>query len=244
MTATAIANRHPVQSQGLLSRSLSLLVRVLFGLLLALVFSILLEWLGMIFGWPEEGLAHSQRLLAQELEYLQADFRQSLLTADPLAYVERFAEVFHDGLFEATGIIALIDWLNTSTSSADSRFLNALRASYQSVADFIAAAFVISQVFAVRLAVLTLAMPAFLLFSVMALVDGLVRRDLRRWGGGRESSFIYHHAKQALFPALTLPWIIYLGLPVSLHPNGVILPFATLFALSLTITAATFKKYL
>jgi integrating conjugative element membrane protein (TIGR03747 family) len=244
MTATAIANRHPVQSQGLLSRCLSLLVQVLFRLLLALVFSILLEWLGMIFGWPEEGLNHSRRLLTRELGYLQADFHQSLLTTDPLDYVERFAEAFHNGLFEATGVIALSQWLSKPAHANDPGFLNALREGYQWVADFIAAAFVISQVFAVRLAVLTLAMPAFVLFSVVALVDGLVRRDLRRWGGGRESAFVYHQAKRALFPALALPWIIYLGLPVSLHPNGVILPFATLFALSLTVTAATFKKYL
>jgi hypothetical protein len=32
----------------------------------------------------------------------------------------------------------------------------------------------------VCLAVLTLAMPAFLLFSLVALVEGLVQRDLRR----------------------------------------------------------------
>jgi hypothetical protein len=31
---------------------------------------------------------------------------------------------------------------------------------------------------------------------------------------------------------------------VSLHPNFIILPFALLFALALTVTAATFKKYL
>ena len=50
----------------------------------------------------------------------------------------------------------------------------------------------VTQLFSVRLAILTLAMPVFLLFSLVALVDGLVQRDLRRWGGGRESSFVYH----------------------------------------------------
>jgi integrating conjugative element membrane protein (TIGR03747 family) len=79
---------------------------------------------------------------------------------------------------------------------------------------------------------------------VVALVDGLVQRDLRRWGGGRESAFIYHHVKKLLFPSLLLAWIVYLGLPFSLHPNFVILPFAGLFAFAVTVTAGTFKKYL
>jgi integrating conjugative element membrane protein (TIGR03747 family) len=102
----------------------------------------------------------------------------------------------------------------------------------------------VTQLFAVRLAILTLAMPIFLLFSLVALVDGLVQRDLRRWGGGRESSFVYHYAKKAAFPLVVLTWVIYLALPFSLHPSWVIVPFATLFALTVAVTASTFKKYL
>jgi len=78
----------------------------------------------------------------------------------------------------------------------------------------------------------------------VALVDGFVQRDLRRWGGGRESSFVYHWAKRSALPLLVLSWVIYLALPVSLHPSLVVLPFATLFALSVAVTASSFKKYL
>lgn len=87
-------------------------------------------------------------------------------------------------------------------------------------------------------------MPVFLLFSLLALVDGLVQRDLRRWGGGRESSFVYHYAKKAALPLVVLAWITYLALPFSLHPTFVVMPFAMLFALSVAVTASTFKKYL
>jgi hypothetical protein len=41
-----------------------------------------------------------------------------------------------------------------------------------------------------------------------------------------------------------LAWIIYLGLPFSVHPNVVIVPFAGLFVLAVAVTASTFKKYL
>jgi hypothetical protein len=42
----------------------------------------------------------------------------------------------------------------------------------------------------------------------------------------------------------SLRWVIYLALPFSLHPSFVVLPFATLFALSVAVTVSTFKKYL
>lgn len=102
----------------------------------------------------------------------------------------------------------------------------------------------ITEVFAVRLAVLIMALPAFVLLGLMGLTDGLVQRDIRRWSGGRESSFVYHWAKKLLYPALILPWILYLAIPSSLHPNLVVLPFAILFALSVRVMASMFKKYL
>jgi hypothetical protein len=43
---------------------------------------------------------------------------------------------------------------------------------------------------------------------------------------------------------LILPWIVYLAIPVNVHPNLVVLPFAVLFAVSLMVMSSTFKKYL
>lgn len=68
----------------------------------------------------------------------------------------------------------------------------------------------------------------------------LRQADLRGWGGGRESSSLYHWAKRAALPQLVLTWVIYLALPFSLHPSFVVL----LFVLSVTVTASTFGKYL
>lgn len=119
-----------------------------------------------------------------------------------------------------------------------------LRHYYQLAEDYILAAMLVTQVFAVRLAVLVLALPAFVLLGLMGLTDGLVRRDIRRWSGGRESSFVYHWAKKLLYPALILPWILYLAIPSSIHPNLIVLPFAILFAVSVRVMASTFKKYL
>ena len=45
-------------------------------------------------------------------------------------------------------------------------------------------------------------------------------------------------------PLVVITWVVYLALPFSLHPTFVVLLFAVLFALSVAVTAGTFKKYL
>ncbi len=106
------------------------------------------------------------------------------------------------------------------------------------------AAVYVTFTFVARLTILVLATPLFLLAKLTGFVDGLMRRDLRKFGAGRESSFVYHHVKRAVAPLLFVPWIIYLSLPFSFNPMAVFLPCAMLLGVTMAITAATFKKYL
>jgi len=230
--------------QGTLTRLLGRLSQALYWLLFALLFSIVLEWLGMLFWWPDQGLRHSREMLAAEAGYLQMDFRRSLVSSDPARFAQTVADKAYVVLFEWTRLVDVLSWLGTPPAVGESGLRVRLHRLYQPVAQFILAALQITQVFALRLAILLLATPVFLLFGVTAMVDGLVRRDLRRWGGGRESSFVYHWSKRSALPLLVTAWVIYLALPFSLHPSWVILPFATLFAISIAITASSFKKYL
>jgi integrating conjugative element membrane protein (TIGR03747 family) len=213
-------------------------------LLLSLLISIVIEFFGMVYWWPEGGLEHSRRMLDTEIAWLDQDFRQSLLSSQPARAARNAADRSHDLLFEQTRLKQLAEWLRRSAvdtgSSASSRF----RRWYRPTADFITAAGHVVQLFAVRLTVLALATPVFLLFSLVGLVDGLVQRDLRRWGGGRESSYLYHYAKGSVWVFLIAAWVIYLAMPISINPALVVVPFAILFAFSISITASTFKKYL
>ena len=84
----------------------------------------------------------------------------------------------------------------------------------------------------------------FLMTAFVGLMDGLVRRDIRRFGAGRESGFIYHRARASLIPLAVLPWVTYLALPVSVNPLLILLPSAALLGVAVCIAAATFKKYL
>jgi len=241
-----MAERAPVIQRQLVKPSL--LTRLLRGVawlfsvvLLALLFSISMEWIGMTVWWPEEGVAHSERMLGQELRYLNDDFQQTLLHAPPVvlaqavtAWVRRSAE--------AIGFSRFIAWLKTPSGETGWRgFVQSL---FSGLQHYLEAMLNVIQTFSVRLMVLALATPVFGLFGLVGFVEGLMRRDLRRWGGGRESSFVYHHSKKVLGPSILAAWMLYLAAPFSIHPNVVLLPFATVFGIGIAVTAATFKKYL
>ncbi|MBR9910318.1 MAG: TIGR03747 family integrating conjugative element membrane protein [Gammaproteobacteria bacterium] len=236
--------RRPVARPGLFSQLLTGIAQCLKWLFVSLVFSILIEWLGMVFWWEQQGLSHSRQMLENELQFLGQDFHRSWLTAHPMQFARNVSDRFYYIVFEWTGIVDLIQWLTPMPSQEESGVRPMLHSLYRPVADFVLAGMQITQVFALRLAILTLATPVFGLFTLVALVDGLVRRDLRRWGGGRESSFVYHYAKKAAMPLIIMAWVLYLALPFSVHPSWIILPFALAFAFAVTITVSTFKKYL
>jgi integrating conjugative element membrane protein (TIGR03747 family) len=229
---------------GAIASALLLIVKVIGWLILGLVFSIGVEWLGLIFWWPDQGLGHSRRMLAAELEYLGAHDQPGLITADPNAFGRSFADAFYHVTFEVTGLVTGIQRLNADPTASDSFLLKLSRTVYQPVATFAISAITITHVYAVRLAVLVLATPVFVLTGLVGLTDGLVVRDRRRFGGARETSFVYHHAKRIVLPSVAGAWVIYLACPVSVHPNLIVLPSAVLFGLALGVSAATFKKHL
>ena len=236
--------RRRVVQEGLIAKSLAAVAKIVQWILLSLLFSIIVEWAGMVLWWPDEGIEHSRTMLTTEISYLESDFRRSVVTSDPARFAKRVADNSYHYLFEVTRFVNLIRWVSPPPAANEQGLRPTLHNIYQPTAEFVIAMMQVTQLFSVRLAILTLAMPVFLLFSLVALVDGLVQRDLRRWGGGRESSFIYHYAKKAALPLVVITWVVYLALPFSLHPTFIVLPFAAMFALSVAVTASTFKKYL
>ena len=98
--------------------------------------------------------------------------------------------------------------------------------------------------FCIRVMIIVFTLPLFVLSALVGLTDGLVRRDLRRFGRGYESSFIYHNAKRTVLPIMFVAWAIYLSIPFSIHPNWILLPAAGLFGLAISVVSGSFKKYL
>ena len=227
-----------------MARTAGVVAGALFWLAAALLLSILIEWAGLTWVWPEEGVAHSRDMIEAEVGYLDRDFRRSVMTSDPARFAVAFADAGYHYLFEVTGLLALLRWAEQDPATTNSKLQPYVHRLITPVSTYIIAAMTITQVFAVRLAILVLALPTFVLAGLVGLTEGLVRRDLRRWGGGRESSFLYHHARRTVVPLFVAAWVLYLALPFSLHPSFIILPFAALFGLSIAVTVGAFKKYL
>lgn len=242
------AQRQQVRQRGFVSSALTLPFR-LFGVLCgSLLLCILVEWVGMHLFWPEQGWRHAQAMMHYELDQLSNHFTRSVVVQEPGQTAHRLIDGAHEWIFIKTG---LMDWMQgaatQSRAGADSAtrdFRYYLGVVYVHLESYLIAAAYTLLVFLIRLLVLGLMLPLFCMAAFVGLVDGLVRRDIRRFGAGRESGFVYHRAKAAVMPLLVLPWVIYLALPVSVSPLLILLPNALLLGIVVDITAGSFKKYL
>lgn len=231
------------RAPGTIGRFIAALGRLTRLLLLSLLVSIVVEWLGMHWWWPEQGVDHSHNMLQAEIAYLNANAPRSLLSTDPADFVRQFSETAYQALFVRSGVLRFIDWLSELPPNASAP-RQKLHHIFGTIESYVIAAINIVQVFCARIAVLCLAGPLFVLIAIVGVVDGLVQRDLRRWGGGRESSYLYHYAKRSNGVFLLSAGVLYLALPLSIPPVLILLPFAVLLGISLSITASMFKKYL
>ena len=216
-------------------------------LVLGLVGNILIEWLCMGVLWPEQGYTRSEKLLEAEIGYLEADVQDSLLTDHPTRFAVAMAKQLNQLLFEKTGLVKAIAFTGQpqyqQPKPQGTRFSQLLAQLYTTAHDYLIAAMVATQVYALRLSVLCLSIPVFVLAGLVGAIDGIVQRDLNRWRGGRELGQRYHLAKSFVAPALTLPWIVYLAWPTTIHPYFIILPFAGFLSWVMSIMTARFKKY-
>lgn len=95
-----------------------------------------------------------------------------------------------------------------------------------------------------RVAGMTVGWMAAAFFVSIGLVDGLVRREVRRWSGGRESSWIYNTSSRLLRPVTMTYTVFLIAWPWTLNIAWTIAIFASLNGLLLSIASARFKKYL
>lgn len=229
----------PVQTQpsaknGLIGAPLSLVGKTVAALLGSLLFSLILEWIGIIFFWPEQGAEHSHIVMNQELNWFADNVTRSLLMTDPVGKLETVLHQTWQWIFIDSGFIPKLEQLHKKPDNEWIRWIDI----------YIQATVYVTLTFVLRIFILLLTMPLFLLAALVGVIDGLVRRDIRRFGCGYESGFIYHHAKRAVAPVFFLTWIIYLSLPFSVNPCVILLPAAGIFGCAITVSIGTFKKYL
>lgn len=227
----------------IVGKTLDLVFKIIGIIIFSAIISIIVEWIGMVFFYPEEGYHHAEGMMKQEMEYLVASIGTDELNKDAVDSARGTIETVTGFVFIDSGIIDAL--MSIKTPSPDDGEIIAVAKSYVAdLYDYLMAAVFILAMFIIRFAILVLSIPAFLLFGLVGVSDGLMKRDLRRWCGGNESGFIYHWAKRFAVPVLIAAWLIYLAIPASIHPNYIITPFAVLFGLVLMVMSSKFKKYL
>ncbi|ASD11671.1 TIGR03747 family integrating conjugative element membrane protein [Pseudomonas aeruginosa] len=246
--AASTAQHQQNRRRGLIIGLITLPLR-LFGVLVAsLLISIVVECVGMHLFWQDQGWRHSQSMLQYELGHLSNHFTRSVVVQEPGRTAHRLVDTGYQWVFVKTGLIERMshtaERARAPARSGARDFRYFISQAYTWAENYLVAAAFTMLTFMVRLLVLVLSLPLIFTAAFVGLVDGLVRRDIRRFGAGRESGFIYHRAKASLLPLAVLPWVIYLAMPVSAHPLLILLPSAALLGLAVDLTAGSFKKYL
>jgi len=244
------AQDHPAK-QGSIGKFLSFVFKVIGILIFSALMSVIIEWVGMFFYYPAEGFQHAEDMMIREMEYFtgvdhtkaHSEVGLGNLNGGSVKKADTFVTSVMDYFLSEGGAVNSLSKA-VAINSDDGSIIKALKRFLTDIYDYLVAAMFIFVMFTIRLAILFLSLPAFLLFGIVGVSDGLMQRDLRRWCGGTESAFIYHWAKRFAIPVLVIGWVTYLAIPTSIHPNYIITPFAVLFGLVLMVMSSKFKKYL
>ncbi|WP_404299134.1 TIGR03747 family integrating conjugative element membrane protein [Alicycliphilus denitrificans] len=248
----ATAQRAPTKAETI--GPVALIIKIAFGLfsitLTSWFVGMAIEIGGSMFFWKGQGIPHAQAVVQQDLQYIAAAPR-SLLVPDTVGFSLRMLG-FIRWPYERFGVLRWYQNSRTPSAEPVRQDINpALRGLSRSTAlasalasEWAVISMLVAQDVALRLSIAAYAMPAFVLACLMGVIDGLVRRDRRRWTGGRESSFVYHHSKRYTAWALTGGFSLYLAWPFpGFNPAYMVLVFTVLVAITLSTTVAAFKKY-
>lgn len=95
-----------------------------------------------------------------------------------------------------------------------------------------------------RLVWLAAMLPLLCLCAVTGLTEGLVQRDLRRFGSGLESVFLHRYVIRSGSSVATTLWVFYLAQPLFVPAMLVLLPTALWFGVTIWIAVGSFKRWL
>lgn len=189
--------------------------------------AIALEWLGEAFLWRNTCASRSELILQATWQWWRN------FAGAPVWLVEGLA-IVSDTLQQ--GIAALISSLNGQSGLFWTEAVaTVIRCAILSAGN-------VTLTFLLRLAILLQALPLFALIIVVGLIDGLVRRDLRRFGAGHESGFVYHHARRMISSSLIATGLAWLAVSVFLEAGYILVPGAILIGLAISLTLGVFKK--
>ncbi|EFT6738913.1 DUF4400 domain-containing protein [Salmonella enterica] len=218
----------PARRPGLLGW-LALLPGVLVGFCLgAWMLAIALEWLGDAFFWRNTCASHSEQVLQATWRWWRGSAGAPVWLVEDLALASDKLQQGSAALIASLNGQSGLFWTATVTTAIRCALLSASNTTLT---------------FLLRLAILLQALRLFALITVVGLIDGLVRRDLRRFGAGHESGFVYHYARRMIVSSLVATGLVWLAMPIFLVPEYMFIPAAAGIGLAVSMTGGSFKKY-
>lgn len=203
------------REKGLVGSALGFLFGLLSAALFALFVSVCIEWGGIMSGlWGQD---HAGLMLATERAYIEAIEDYPLTPLLPVEASDLLGREVDKGL----------TWLGVNPYAGS----------------YLAAAINTIKLVILRTTLTLFSLPGYFLISLVAFFEGLVARDIRKFTGEHESSYVFHKVKRLIVPSLILTITIYLILPFSLPPAVVFLPTMILVGVMVYIAVSRFKKF-
>ncbi|MYD46435.1 MAG: DUF4400 domain-containing protein [Gammaproteobacteria bacterium] len=208
------------------------------------ILATILEWCGMHSWWKNASETHLSERTQLEIQQIESSvgtsfdghwFRRasayfSTLSDRLLAPIEQHLEAQQQQLI--------------ATPRSTSAVVNATSQVRQSINRHLMVAIEVFRAWLFRLLTFMFGVVSMSPLLLVGFVDGLVRREIRRWGGGRECAWIYTVASKSLFPTLGLFLAIYALWPWSFSFVWINSLMGICWGGALTLAIAKFKKYL
>ena len=210
------------RQQGWISQTLSWTFGVLGALVMTIALSVIIELVGIAAGWWPD--SHAAGLLFIERSYIESIDRFPLTALTPIVVAEHADQQAH----------ALIGTVYTNALNTQAS---------DPLSPYLLGALNITLLVVLRLVVALFTLPGFALVAIAAVIDGGVRRDIRKYTGEHESSYVFHGTKRFVIPGIAATVSLYLLLPFAVYPALVFAPAMALFGYLLFVITGRFKKY-
>lgn len=189
--------------------------------------------------YPDQGAYRSLRLLEAEMSYLSntqlvtTSYGNSIISKLVIAQQQTYGFVA-DTLKVETALYGLSDMSFIQHGFARMGLLDP-HVYAVSMLNMI-------NVITLKVVVILLCLPIFLIVMIWSINAGLVQRAIRKYQVRNESSWIFHHAKRIKFWSIVLPIVVYLTWPNELSPVLIFGPCAFAYGASWFVMASKFKK--
>ena len=237
-----LASRNASFHEGGIAGALLATLKLVFALTLTFVGIIFVAWIvdwTFVFKvWPD-GIDRLKSILAADLARARdlAQWQGGVPGA-----VTGTANFLYGLVFRVTGIHDM--GMRFAEGAALSIPDTIVRNTYLANIEAIEVAMIGTQLLGVRLATLILIAPLLVLIYVVAGVDGLTQRAIRRASGGRESASLYHRAKHLQVALMATGLLIGLLWPASVDVRWIGLPLAATLGILTRLQWAYYKKHL